>query len=64
MVGVVEVARRPGPMGEEPNMATERAAEATISKRHPGCHCHNNWWFYNQEVKDQNHLINIHQKLC
>ena len=43
--------------------AIERAAEAAIPRTVPGRHFRQNWWFYNQEVREQNHLVNIHRKL-
>ncbi|XP_076042053.1 uncharacterized protein LOC143025957 [Oratosquilla oratoria] len=43
--------------------AIERAAEAAIPRRHPGHRWRWNWWFYNEEVREQNHLVNIHRKL-
>ncbi|XP_076069251.1 uncharacterized protein LOC143041313 [Oratosquilla oratoria] len=43
--------------------AIERAAEAAIPRRHPGHRWRRNWWFYNEEVREQNHLVNIHRKL-
>ncbi|KAG0713960.1 putative RNA-directed DNA polymerase from transposon X-element [Chionoecetes opilio] len=43
--------------------AIERAAEAAIPRKVPGRHRRDNWWFYNEEVREQNHLVNIHRKL-
>ncbi|KAG0726314.1 hypothetical protein GWK47_036866 [Chionoecetes opilio] len=43
--------------------AIERAAEAAIPRKVPGRRYNQNWWFYNQEVREQNHMVNIHWKL-
>ncbi|KAG0721585.1 hypothetical protein GWK47_046198 [Chionoecetes opilio] len=49
----------------ELTLAIERAAEAAIPRKVPvaGRRYNQNWWFYNQEVREQNQMVNIHRKL-
>ncbi|XP_050714974.1 uncharacterized protein LOC126997803 [Eriocheir sinensis] len=43
--------------------AVERAAEAAIPRKAPGYRYRRDWWFFNEKVREQNHLVNIHRKL-
>ncbi|XP_076044675.1 uncharacterized protein LOC143027293 [Oratosquilla oratoria] len=43
--------------------AIERAANAPIPRKAPSRRHRPNWWFYNEEVWEHNHRVNIHRKL-
>ncbi|XP_076030419.1 uncharacterized protein LOC143018719 [Oratosquilla oratoria] len=43
--------------------AIERAANAAIARKAPSRRHRPNWWFYNEEVREHNHRVNIHRKL-
>ncbi|XP_076041806.1 uncharacterized protein LOC143025691 [Oratosquilla oratoria] len=43
--------------------AIERAANAAIPRKAPSRRHRPNWWFYNEEVREHNHRVNIHRKL-
>lgn len=39
------------------------AVNAAIPKFPQGRRHHPNWWFYNEEVREHNHRVNVHRKL-
>ncbi|KAG0727539.1 hypothetical protein GWK47_034479 [Chionoecetes opilio] len=43
--------------------AIQRAADAAIPKSSPGRRHRPNWWFYNEDVREHNHRVNLHRKL-
>ncbi|XP_076046411.1 uncharacterized protein LOC143028348 [Oratosquilla oratoria] len=43
--------------------AIERAANAAIPRKASSRRHRPNWWFYNEEVREHNHRVNIHRKL-
>ncbi|XP_076039453.1 uncharacterized protein LOC143024524 [Oratosquilla oratoria] len=43
--------------------AIERAANAAIPRKAPSRRHRPNWWFYNKELREHNHRVNIHRKL-
>ncbi|KAG0702457.1 hypothetical protein GWK47_025087 [Chionoecetes opilio] len=40
-----------------------RAADAAIPKCSPGRRHRPDWWFYNEDVREHNHRVNLHRKL-
>ncbi|KAG0712309.1 hypothetical protein GWK47_018779 [Chionoecetes opilio] len=43
--------------------ALQRAADAAIPNCSPGRHHRPDWWFYNEDVREHNHRVNLHRKL-
>ena len=43
--------------------ALERAADAAIPRCSQGRPHRPNWWYYNEEVREHNHRVNVHRKL-
>ena len=43
--------------------AIERAADAAIPRSAPSRRHRPDWWFYNEEVREHNHRVNVHRKL-
>ena len=43
--------------------ALERAADAAIPRCSQGRRHRPNWWYYNEEVREHNHRVNVHRKL-
>ncbi|KAG0723862.1 hypothetical protein GWK47_041812 [Chionoecetes opilio] len=43
--------------------ALQRAADAAIPKCSPGRRHRPDWWFYNEDVREHNHRVNLHRKL-
>ncbi|KAG0716376.1 putative RNA-directed DNA polymerase from transposon BS [Chionoecetes opilio] len=43
--------------------ALQRAADAAIPKCSPGRRHGPDWWFYNEDVREHNHRVNLHSKL-
>ncbi|KAG0713402.1 hypothetical protein GWK47_016297 [Chionoecetes opilio] len=43
--------------------ALQRAADAAIPKCSPGRRHRPDWWFYNEDVGEHNHRVNLHRKL-
>ncbi|KAG0727772.1 hypothetical protein GWK47_033940 [Chionoecetes opilio] len=43
--------------------ALQRAADAAIPKCSPGRRHRLDWWFYNEDVREHNHRVNLHRKL-
>ncbi|KAG0713761.1 hypothetical protein GWK47_015507 [Chionoecetes opilio] len=43
--------------------ALQRASDAAIPKCSPGHRHRPDWWFYNEDVREHNHRVNLHRKL-
>ena len=43
--------------------AIQRAADAAIPRCAPSRRHRPDWWFYNEEVREHNHRVNVHRKL-